>query len=153
MGPRAAASVRVVRRTNGYARERSASGRVSRVCAQLLGVLFGTNRPKGSTPACLVSSSAFTYLPVRLLSVFAESLRTGGYLFLETIGGQGGNYAQLPDAGFVKATLGNSFCVQVLQGDSSGSNSQLRSHDKNAGSKGVSQRNRCTQAASGLDIS
>jgi hypothetical protein len=55
------------------------------------------------------------YLPVRLLSAFAESLKAGGYLFLETVGGQGGNYAQLSGAGYVKAVLGDAFSYKYFK--------------------------------------
>ncbi|MDR3490926.1 MAG: hypothetical protein P4M12_02645 [Gammaproteobacteria bacterium] len=40
-----------------------------------------------------------------LLDLFLYSLKIGGYLFIETIDGHGGNYLQLPRYGFVKAKL------------------------------------------------
>jgi hypothetical protein len=38
-------------------------------------------------------------------SVYFALLRSGGYLLFETMGGQGGNYLQLPIAGQMRALL------------------------------------------------
>jgi SAM-dependent methyltransferase len=44
-----------------------------------------------------------------LLEWFASSLIPGGYLLIETIGGQGGNYLELPGEGFVRSRLEGMF--------------------------------------------
>ena len=41
----------------------------------------------------------------QLLKCFVASLKSGGYLLLETIGGHGGNYLSLPEPGFIKDVL------------------------------------------------
>src|SRR5207245_1342422 len=55
------------------------------------------------------------YLLPALLNCFASSLKVGGYLFLETIGGQGGNYLALPKPGFVKAVLADAFELRYFK--------------------------------------
>jgi SAM-dependent methyltransferase len=42
-------------------------------------------------------------------SNYLALLRTGGYLLFETMGGQGGNYLQLPRVGHMRALLGLGF--------------------------------------------
>jgi hypothetical protein len=49
------------------------------------------------------------YNHLRLLKICASSLKIGGYCFLETIGGQGGNYLALPKLGAVKAIFDDAF--------------------------------------------
>lgn len=44
----------------------------------------------------------------QFLNSFVATLKSGGYLLLESIGGHGGNYLSLPEPGFVKAVLAES---------------------------------------------
>jgi hypothetical protein len=46
---------------------------------------------------------------VKLVQQFKSSLRAGGYLCIETIDGHGGNYLELPPAGFFSAALTETF--------------------------------------------
>jgi SAM-dependent methyltransferase len=57
-----------------------------------------------------LESSFYTILcvhfPVQeIIENLKESLREGGYVYIETFGGQGGNYLQLPKAGQLRAAL------------------------------------------------
>jgi SAM-dependent methyltransferase len=54
------------------------------------------------------------FLP-RLLSDFESSLSPGGYLLLETVPGCGGNYLELPKAGFVRAHLEETFDFECYE--------------------------------------
>jgi SAM-dependent methyltransferase len=49
------------------------------------------------------------YYHPTLLDRFMESLRSGGYLYLETIGGHRGNYRDLPPREFIRDQLADSF--------------------------------------------
>jgi SAM-dependent methyltransferase len=49
------------------------------------------------------------FLHKPLLQAFSESLVPGGFLVLETVEARGGNYLQLPEAGFLRATLAEFF--------------------------------------------
>ena len=49
----------------------------------------------------------FFHMP--LLALFCRSIRTGGFLVLETVEARGGNYHQLPQSGRIRDTLGKSF--------------------------------------------
>jgi SAM-dependent methyltransferase len=51
----------------------------------------------------------------RLIGFFLRSLKIGGYLFIETIGGQRGNYPDLPPYGFIKAQLREAFDIKFLK--------------------------------------
>lgn len=51
----------------------------------------------------------------RLIRFFLKSLKIGGYLFIETIGGQRGNYLDLPPHGFIKAQLADAFDIRFLK--------------------------------------
>jgi SAM-dependent methyltransferase len=51
----------------------------------------------------------------RLIGIFLRSLKKGGYLFIETIGGHGGNYVDLPPHGFIKAQLADAFDIRFLK--------------------------------------
>jgi SAM-dependent methyltransferase len=48
-------------------------------------------------------------------SNFFDLLHPGGCLLIETMGGQGGNYLQLPKAGEITARLGNSFTLEIYR--------------------------------------
>lgn len=49
------------------------------------------------------------FLTAQLLGYFLSSLKIGGYLFIETVGGYGGNYLQLLPQGYIKEKLGDAF--------------------------------------------
>lgn len=50
------------------------------------------------------------YLPPRL-SELASLIAPGGYLFVETIGGHGDNWLELPPAGALKQALNSEFSI------------------------------------------
>ena len=50
-----------------------------------------------------------------LIECFVKSLKIGGYLFIETIDGHGGNYLQLPKHGFIKSKLNNLFDIKYFK--------------------------------------
>lgn len=60
----------------------------------------------------------FLHLP--LLSRFAASMSTGGYLILETVEARGGNYLQLPAAGIVRKMLDATFQFLVYKEQQAG---------------------------------
>jgi hypothetical protein len=47
--------------------------------------------------------------PEPLIDAFRRSLVRGGYLYIETFGGHGENYLDLPHAGHLKQVLENNF--------------------------------------------
>lgn len=51
------------------------------------------------------------FFTLKLLFYFIDSLKVGGYLFIETIGGHGENYLDLPPHGFVKEMLSDLFKI------------------------------------------
>jgi SAM-dependent methyltransferase len=52
------------------------------------------------------------FITARLLDYFLSSLRIGGTLFIETVGGNGGNYRHLLPQGYIKEKLSDSFEVR-----------------------------------------
>ncbi len=50
-----------------------------------------------------------------LLGNFVNSLRVGGYLFIETIDGHGANYLELPPLGFIKDNLRDIFDIKLYK--------------------------------------
>jgi SAM-dependent methyltransferase len=54
---------------------------------------------------CFGAIIAVHFLNVRLLEHFSRSLVPSGHLFIETFGGQGGNYLDLPAAGELRSLL------------------------------------------------
>ncbi len=50
-----------------------------------------------------------------LIAHFIRSLKIGGYLFIETIDGHGGNYLDLPQHGFIKAQLADAFDIKFIK--------------------------------------
>jgi SAM-dependent methyltransferase len=54
------------------------------------------------------------FLP-SLFPFFEKSLSPGGYLIFESVPGCGGNYLQLPPAGFVRSLLTRGFDVEVYK--------------------------------------
>ena len=81
----------------------SGSGHLYPVCADLsaLGWPFATNQ--FSAIVCV------HFFKVELLSFFHASLHDGGHLYIETFGGHGGNYLDLPKAGQLRTELSPSF--------------------------------------------
>jgi SAM-dependent methyltransferase len=54
------------------------------------------------------------FLP-SLFPLFENSLSTGGYLIFESVPGCGGNYLQLPPAGYVRSLLAMGFEIEVYK--------------------------------------
>jgi hypothetical protein len=52
----------------------------------------------------------FTF--AEIIGEFARVVKSGGYLLIETIGGQGGNYEQLPAPGELRERLEACFLVE-----------------------------------------
>jgi SAM-dependent methyltransferase len=52
--------------------------------------------------------NVYFFLP-KLFEQFLVSLKIGGYIFIESIDGHGGNYIELPPQGFVKGKLSRAF--------------------------------------------
>jgi hypothetical protein len=53
------------------------------------------------------------FLDRSLFRYFTRSLRSGGYLLIETVGGYGGNYLELPKAGELRTMLRRTFDLVV----------------------------------------
>ena len=51
------------------------------------------------------------FFTLKLMCCFIDSLKVGGYLFIETIGGHGANYLDLPPYGVVKEMLSDRFKI------------------------------------------
>jgi SAM-dependent methyltransferase len=51
----------------------------------------------------------------RMVGEFASALKPGGFLLLETIGGQGANYRSLPEVGFFGTALSDAFEIRYLK--------------------------------------
>jgi len=64
---------------------------------------------KNETLGAIINVHFFTS---NLLHCFMKSLCIGGYLFIETIDGHGGNYLKLPPLGFIKETLSDAFEIR-----------------------------------------
>ena len=58
---------------------------------------------------CFAGIICVHFLNVALFGVFQSSLVAGGYLYIETFGGQGGNYLDLPKAGQLHDLLSSDF--------------------------------------------
>ena len=54
------------------------------------------------------------FLPA-LFPLFEKSLKSGGYLMFESVPGCGGNYLQLPPAGYVRSLLTMGFDIEVYK--------------------------------------
>jgi SAM-dependent methyltransferase len=50
-----------------------------------------------------------------ILEGFIYSIKQGGFLLIETIGGHGDNYLDLPPYGYIKGELQNSFDIQYVK--------------------------------------
>lgn len=59
------------------------------------------------TPGSFSAVVCVHFVKMELLPYFSLSLWAGGYLYIETFGGQGGNYVDLPKAGQVRGVLGD----------------------------------------------
>ena len=55
------------------------------------------------------------FLTARLLDNFLSSLKIGGYLLVETIGGNGGNYLQLLPQSYIKGKLADAFEIRFYK--------------------------------------
>ena len=55
------------------------------------------------------------FLTAALLDCFLDSLKVGGYLFIETVGGHGGNYLQLLPEGYVKRELADTLDLRFYK--------------------------------------
>ncbi len=53
------------------------------------------------------------FLDPSLFEDFTRSLRSGGYLLIETVGGYGGNYLELPKASELRRVLRRAFDITV----------------------------------------
>ncbi len=87
--------------------------RVSSGCGQLLGVcsdLLTYGLPFATGSFSLVVNVHFTV--AALFDEFARVLKPGGQLFIETVGGQGQNYKQLPAPGELRRSLSEAFVFQ-----------------------------------------
>lgn len=67
------------------------------------------NDPWPYSPSSVGGVVNIHFLHEPLLKAFARSLVSGGLLVLETVDARGGNYLQLPEAGFLRKALGEHF--------------------------------------------
>jgi SAM-dependent methyltransferase len=65
--------------------------------------------------SCFSAIVCVHYLDVALFPSFHSSLVPGGHLYIETVGGQGQNYLELPVAGELHERLSSSFILEVYQ--------------------------------------
>ena len=66
-------------------------------------------------PSCLSAVVFVHYMDVLLFSSVHCSLIPGGHLYLETVGGQGQNYLELPTTGELHALLCSGFRFDLYQ--------------------------------------
>lgn len=95
----------------------------------LLGRDAVADRPGSIVPICItVNSSSWPFragsfglvisahfVDMALFDNFAACLIPSGYLYIETFGGQGGNYVDLPHPGEVRAALSSSFTLEFYR--------------------------------------
>ena len=55
------------------------------------------------------------FITARLLDYFLSSLKIGGVLFIETVGGNGGNYRQLLPLGYIREKLSDAFEIRFYK--------------------------------------
>lgn len=85
-------------------------GRITTVCIDLLAV------KRWPFAASSMSAIICVHFPVQeLLPQFTMSLRTGGYLYIETFGGQGKNYLDLPKKGYLHEILRQQFDIKYYK--------------------------------------
>jgi SAM-dependent methyltransferase len=65
--------------------------------------------------SCFSAIVCVHYLDAALFSCFHSSLVPGGHLYIETVGGQGHNYLELPAAGELHELLSPSFIFELYQ--------------------------------------
>jgi SAM-dependent methyltransferase len=65
--------------------------------------------------SCFSAIVCVHYLNAALFPCFHASLVPGGHLFIETVGGQGQNYLELPTAGELHQLLSPSFTLQFYR--------------------------------------
>lgn len=61
------------------------------------------------SPNCFGAIICVHFLDIGLFEAFHSSLVSGGHLYIETFGGHGGNYLDLPKAGQVRDSLSQHF--------------------------------------------
>ena len=66
-------------------------------------------------PACFSAVVFVHYLDMLLFPLVHHSLAPGGFLYLETVGGQGGNYLELPEAGELHSLLSPLFRLDAYE--------------------------------------
>jgi hypothetical protein len=66
-------------------------------------------------PACFSAVVFVHYLDMLLFPLVHHSLAPGGSLYLETVGGQGGDYLELPHAGEIQTMLSPLFRLDAYE--------------------------------------
>lgn len=64
---------------------------------------------------CFSAVLCVHYLDAALFPYFHSSLIPGGFLYIETVGGQGQNYLELPIAGSLRERLSRSFSFDLYE--------------------------------------
>jgi SAM-dependent methyltransferase len=91
------------------AQQESLSKFLRLVCAELGPALWPFARQSFSAMICV------HFLDVALLPFMRDSLEVGGYLYIETIGGQGENHLDLPAAGTLRYCLAPDFSLEFYR--------------------------------------
>ncbi|MGH6877529.1 MAG: class I SAM-dependent methyltransferase [Rhizomicrobium sp.] len=97
--------IRILETTKGQyisdaAPGRDRAGQIKLICADLSGV------DRLPLKASSLSAIVCVHFPVvELVDQFVAALRTGGYLYIETFGGHGGNYLDLPKKGQLRSMI------------------------------------------------
>jgi SAM-dependent methyltransferase len=65
--------------------------------------------------ACFSAIVLVHYLDTLLFPFIHRSLAAGGFLYLETVGGQGGNYLELPQVGELYSTFSPFFSLETYE--------------------------------------
>jgi SAM-dependent methyltransferase len=86
-----------------------APGRITTVCADLSVELWPLERSSFNTIVVV------HFVRLELFPLLIATLRVGGHLYLETFGGHGLNYLDLPRPGEVKAALGANFDLRYYE--------------------------------------
>jgi SAM-dependent methyltransferase len=84
-------------------------GRLYPICADLNCLQWPFAKNCFSTIICV------HFIKIELLDLFRSSLVPGGHLFIETFGGQGQNYLDLPKAGQLRDLLSEHFYLPFYQ--------------------------------------
>jgi hypothetical protein len=86
----------------------------------LAGSLFPIHTALGTAswpfaPACFSAIIFVHYLDTLLFPSIHHSLVPGGALYVETVGGQGQNYLELPQQGELRSMLSPHFCLETYR--------------------------------------